>query len=65
MNNVIVLYKDEDGDVCCHEITKKGASAAALEDEGYWKEGETILLDEIEEILNREVFVDKQQNKKE
>lgn len=61
MNNIIVLYKDENGDIYCHELTEKGAAASELnsiEDDGYWKEGGTILLDEIEEILNKEIFIE-------
>ena len=58
MNNVIVLYKNEDGSIYCHELTEKGVKYWESGDEEgweYWKEGGTIVvLDEIEEILNKE-----------
>ena len=57
MNNMIVLQKNEDGNIYCQQITQKGKKyvEGTEKDEEYWEEGGTILLDEIEEILNRKV----------
>lgn len=57
MKNVVALQKTEDGHIYCKEITDVGLRY--LEDtEGkpdiYWEEGGTILLDELEEILDKE-----------
>jgi len=57
MKNVVMLYKDEDGNIYCQQITKKGVEYAQnqVEDNGYWEDGGTILLEELEEILDREI----------
>lgn len=57
MKNIVVLQKNEDGDVECQQITEKGKQFMldVLEDEGHWDEGGTILLDELEEILDRDI----------
>jgi len=58
MKNVVVLYKDEDGEIYCHKLSKKGVAFYMnenSEDDGYWEEGGTIVLDELEKILDSEV----------
>jgi len=57
MKNMVILQKNEDGNIYCQQITEKGIEYvnSDVEDEGYWEEGGTILPDELEEILNREV----------
>jgi hypothetical protein len=58
MKSVVVLYKDEDGEIYCHKLSKKGVAfylAGDSEDVGYWEEGGTIVLSELEEILDSEV----------
>ena len=58
---MVVLYKTEEGDIYCSEITEKGLAAVEAmnsgleEDDGYWAQGGTIVLDELEEILDRQV----------
>jgi hypothetical protein len=57
MQNIVVLYKLDDGTICCKQLTEKGleyVNDGTLEDLGYWEEGGTITLDELEEILNKE-----------
>lgn len=58
MKSVVVLYKDEDGLLYCHKLSKKGVDFYLDEssvDDGYWEEGGTIALNELEEILDSEV----------
>jgi len=57
MKNIVVLQKNEHGDIECQQITEKGQQFMldGLEDEGHWDEGGTILLDELEEILDRDI----------
>ena len=59
MKNIVILFKTEDGDIYCKEITKKGIEYAnnmdKQEDLGYWEDGGTILLEELEEILDKEI----------
>ena len=58
MKSVVVLYKDEDGLIYCHKLSKKGVAFYMNEDsvdDGYWQEGGTIVLSELEEILDSEV----------
>ena len=58
MKNVVVLYKDEDELIYCHKLSKKGVAFYLDEtsvDDGYWEEGGTIVLSELEEILDSEV----------
>jgi hypothetical protein len=47
----------EDGSIHCSQITEKGKEwvETGTVDDGYWEEGGTITLDEIEEILNKEI----------
>ena len=59
MKNVVVLQK-VDGDIYCQQVTKAGLEymeqmAQDGLDNGYWEEGGTITLDELEEILDKEV----------
>ena len=57
MKNIIVLQKEEDGSILCQQITEKGIEfyLGDNEDHEMWEDGGTITLDEIEEILNREI----------
>jgi hypothetical protein len=58
MKSVVVLYKDEEGLIYCHKLSKKGVAFYMnkdSEDVGYWEEGGTIVLSELEEILDSEV----------
>jgi hypothetical protein len=61
MKNVVILYKNEDGNLYCRQITEAGkAYVEQVEAEGtgeayYWEEGGTILLEELEEILDKEI----------
>lgn len=59
MKNVVVLYKNDDGDVYCRQLTEEGKKHMLAEREEnetvYWEDGGTILLDELEEILDREI----------
>jgi hypothetical protein len=58
MKSVVVLYKDEDGAIYCHKLSEKGVlfyKNEDSEDGGYWEEGGTIVLSELEEILDSEV----------
>jgi len=59
MNNMILLQKNEDGSIYCKAITQKGKEyhldPTAEHDDGFWDKGGTILLEELEEILNREI----------
>jgi len=54
---MVVLQKDENGKIYCTQISEKGVLYYndGNNDEGYWEEGGTILLEELEEILDREV----------
>lgn len=56
MKNIVLLY-NEDGNLYCQQITEKGKEyvEADLEDHGMWEEGGTIVLDELDEILDREI----------
>ncbi len=57
MNNMVVLQKDEDGNIYCKQISEKGKefhlTLTEESDKGYWKSGGTILLEELEEILDK------------
>lgn len=59
MNNMILLQKNEDGKIYCKAITQKGKEyhldITAEHDSGMWEKGGTILLEELEEILNKEI----------
>lgn len=57
MKNIVVLQKQEDGNILCQQITPKGKEwyLTGEEDEGMWEDGGTIALEELEEILNKEV----------
>ena len=56
MNNIVVLQKTEDGQIHCRELSEKGIEfhKDEMEDEGYWNEGGTILLDELDKILSKQ-----------
>ncbi len=60
MNNVVALWKTEEGELYCREISAKGIEhlMGATENEtdiadSYWKEGGTIVLDELMDILDK------------
>lgn len=59
MRNVVVLYKNEDDYIVCRQLSEKGIESYKAgggdEGEGYWEEGGTILLNELEEILDKEI----------
>ena len=57
MKNIITLQKDEDGIIYCQQITESGIEFVNNDedDRGHWDEGGTIELNEIDEILNKEI----------
>jgi len=57
MNNIVMLYKDEDDNIYCQQITQKGKEyvEADNDDHGMWEDGGTITMDDLEEILDREI----------
>ena len=57
MKNMVLLQKDDDGNIVCQQLSEKGRQyvKSDIEDGGYWEEGGTILLDEIDEILDKEI----------
>lgn len=58
MRNVVVLYKNEDDQIVCRQLSEAGIAhrkSGKTEGEDYWEEGGTILLDELEEILDKEI----------
>jgi len=58
MKNMVVLYKTKDGKIYCQQITEAGIKLTeAYMDNGekFWTDGGTIVLNELEEILDREV----------
>ncbi len=59
MKNIVILYKTDDDDIYCHEVSKEGLEhienpASPM----FFKEGVAISLDVLEEILDKEVFVE-------
>lgn len=60
MNNVVVLYKTEEGILHCRELSDKGRTHleeinTSGEDEGFWKEIKIIQLEDLDEILNKQI----------
>ena len=57
MKNIVMLYKDEDDNIYCQQITQKGKEYVEADepDHGMWEDGGTITIDELEEILDREI----------
>jgi hypothetical protein len=57
MKNIVLLSKDEDGSIYCQQLSKTGKEYVqdTMEDHGFWDEGGTILLEELEEILDKEI----------
>jgi hypothetical protein len=61
MKNIVTLQKDEEGNIYCQEISEEGLKLikrindGEIKDTGYWDKGGTILLDELEEILDKEI----------
>jgi len=59
MKNVVTLQINEDGDIYCQQITKKGKEFLKTKNEdndnGYWEPGGVIILEELEEILKKEI----------
>lgn len=57
MKNIIALQKDEDGNIYCRQVTEAGKEYMRLQKEnsGYWENGGTITLDEIEKILDKDI----------
>jgi hypothetical protein len=58
MKNMVVLQKNKEGQIHCKQISEVGKEFH-LDSDGettdMWEDGGTILLDELEEILDREV----------
>ena len=52
-----MLYKDEDDNIYCQQITQKGKEyvEADNDDHGMWEDGGTITMDDLEEILDRDI----------
>jgi len=57
MRNMVILQKTENGNIYCKQITEAGKKEhfSKTYDPGFWEDGGTIVLDELEEILDREV----------
>jgi hypothetical protein len=58
MKNIVVLQKDEDGDIICQQVTKKGIKWMKKhegEEDKCWEDGGSILLDELDDILNIDI----------
>lgn len=59
MRNMVILYKDDDNMFFCRQLSPEGIDAvkasAFSRGENYWEDGGTILLDELEEILDKEI----------
>lgn len=57
MKNIITLQKDKDGKIYCRQVTEAGKEYVKLqkEDSGYWEHTGTITLDEIEEVLDKDI----------
>lgn len=57
MKNIVVLYKNEDGQIYCQELSPTGQKYVKdnIEDNGFWDDGGTIVLEELEEILDKEI----------
>lgn len=63
MKNMILLQKKNGENIYCRQISKKGIefiknsekSSDEMDYNAFWEKGGTILLDELEEILDREI----------
>lgn len=57
MNNMVVLQKNEEGQIHCKQISETGREyhLSEADDTGMWESGGTILLEELEEILDKEI----------
>lgn len=57
MKNIILIQLDDDGTIQCQEITPEGKQYMldTEEDNNYWTEPKSIYLDEIEDLLQKEV----------
>jgi len=58
MKNMVILQKDDDGNIVCAQISEGGKAFVEEGEEGdeqYWEAGGTILLDELNEILDKEI----------
>jgi hypothetical protein len=58
MKNIVMLYKNKDGNIYCQQISEDGKNYVLEnkgEEERYWEEGGTITIDELEEILDKEI----------
>ena len=58
MRNMVILQKDEDGNIICSQLSEEGKEFVEDGEEGevdFWCPGGTILLEELEEILDREI----------
>lgn len=58
MKNIVLLYKTDDGNIYCQQVSEFGKKYILEnqdEEQVYWEEGGTITLDELEEILDKEI----------
>jgi len=56
MKNMVALQKTENGDIYCYQLGDKGVDHLLKGiDEGYWQAAGIISLEELEEILDREI----------
>ena len=57
MKNIVFLQKNKDGSIYCSQLTQDGKHYIEnnKEKNNYWEQGRTILLDELNEILDKEI----------
>jgi hypothetical protein len=60
MRNLVVLQKDKKGNIYCQQLSEKGKqfrldNPDGNESDDLWDVGGTIVLSELEEILDREI----------
>lgn len=55
MNRIVMLQKLEDGTIYCRRVESEyNTNISECGESPYWEEGGTIVLDELEEILDHE-----------
>jgi len=57
MKNIVFLQKNKDGSIYCSQLTQDGKHYIEnnKKKNNYWEQGRTILLDELNEILDKEI----------